>query len=49
MTKEQWYKQVVSIAKSYGYSEQQIMVFKMDIAECYNEMLTPEECVEKVF
>lgn len=49
MTKEQWYKQVVVLAQSFGYSAQQIMVFRMDIMECYNEELTPEECVEKVF
>lgn len=47
--KEQWYSQVVILAKSFGYSEKQIMAFSMDIMECYNEGLTPEECVEQVF
>ena len=49
MSKEQWYEEVIKLAKSYGYSVQQISMFSMDIAESYENGDTPGQCVSKVF
>lgn len=49
MDEDKWMEEVVSLAKQFGYSDRQIMAFSMDIVECYDEGLSPEECVAKVF
>lgn len=46
---ESWFNAVVALAKSYGYSAQRVMMFSMDIQECYDKGMTPETCVEVVF
>lgn len=49
MDKEQWMEEVVNLAKSCGYSAQQVLMFSMDIAMCYDEGDSPEQCVSNVF
>lgn len=49
MDKEQWMEEVVNLAKSYGYSAQQVLMFSVDIAMCYDEGKSPEQCVAEVF
>lgn len=49
MEKDQWMEEVVKLAKSYGFSAQQVLMFSMDIEMCYNEGDSPEQCVSKVF
>ena len=49
MDKEQWMDYVVKLAKSYGYSAQQILMFSMDIGISYENGDSPEQCVSKVF
>lgn len=46
---ESWFNTLVALAKSYGYSAQQVMTFSIDIRECYDKGMTPEKCVEVVF
>lgn len=47
--KDQWMEEVVKLAKNYGFSAQQVLMFSMDIEMCYNEGDSPEQCVSKVF
>lgn len=49
MDKDGWIGEVVKLAKSYGYSARQVLVFQGDILDCFNKGMTPEECVSKVF
>lgn len=46
---ELWFNSVVALAKSLGYSAQQVMMFSVDIRECFDKGQSPEECVESVF
>ena len=49
MEKEEWISLVVKLAKSYGYSARQVLVFQGEILDCFNKGMTPEECISEVF
>ena len=46
---ESWFNAVVVLAKSCGYSAQQVVMFSVDIQECYDKGMSPEKCVEVIF
>ena len=49
MDKDQWMEEVVRLAKSYGFSAQQVLMFSMDIEMSYQDGDSPGQCVSKVF
>ncbi len=49
MEKASWIAEVFRVAKSYGYTGDQILIFQGELLDCFKEGLTPEECVSKVF
>ena len=45
----EYYKAVEKVAVTFGYSEDQVSMFEVDIQDCFNKDKTVEECLEEVF
>jgi hypothetical protein len=49
MTYNEYYLLVEKQALLLGYTEKQISMFNVDIQECWEENISIEECIERVF